>query len=690
MKRKIDPITGEVLLPERTLFGGDVMGGLKSFFGGKKAKHVKSSSEKPNAQKKRHTKRRKHVRHAKKPVRQAVAAPEARKSVVADDMLQPQKPTFAPAAGRLKSVPKPADPKAAAPIVRQEAEEQPEAGVVEPAVASPDVGPSKTDIVDAEEAWLAKTLRKDTGPKAEKKSGWAMLRGMLPFGGDDVKKDAFLSKTVKEPVKSAPGMEIDAKALADDPFLQKVIGKEEAKGGVFVKDAASKEDVQELKEELTKQDKLAKKREEAFEKELERQKKELAQRKTVAKEEETPMPAAGKLAKEPEAKGKVVAAPEAAKASERPVIIRKKAGAAPGGFQAFLAAISHIGLGKERTMFIQNLGTMLGAGLTLIESLHTLQKESRAKPMKKIIRNIIDAVENGYPLWRAMQQQSFFSPHALALVRIGEEAGNLAENVVYLAEQEEKDNALRGKVKMAMIYPSIVMVLMFVIVVGLGWFVLPQLIGVLTSLDVELPLSTRMIILFTKLFTEYGLIFVPSCIGFFITIILLSKFTNFRVVTQWFMFRIPGIGQLARQATIARFGVILGGLLKAGVPVVEAMQSLVEVTPIMSYKRLYAKMLEHIIVGDSFAKTFTLIKHCEKLLPPSVQQLVITGERSGALADITLKIADIYDKKASDTAQKLPVILEPMLLLFIGALVGTIAFSIIVPIYGIVGNVGGQ
>jgi type IV pilus assembly protein PilC len=99
-------------------------------------------------------------------------------------------------------------------------------------------------------------------------------------------------------------------------------------------------------------------------------------------------------------------------------------------------------------------------------------------------------------------------------------------------------------------------------------------------------------------------------------------------------------------------------------------------------------MLEHIAVGDSFSKSFQSIKGSQKLLPPSVQQLVVTGEKSGSLADIMLKVADIYDKKASETAQKLPVVLEPLILMFIGGLVGTIAFAIIVPIYGIVGSVG--
>jgi type IV pilus assembly protein PilC len=185
-----------------------------------------------------------------------------------------------------------------------------------------------------------------------------------------------------------------------------------------------------------------------------------------------------------------------------------------------------------------------------------------------------------------------------------------------------------------------------------------------------------------------GAVVVPGTIAAMIVLVILGKFTPLRVVAQWMLFQIPGVGRLAREATIARFGVILGGLLQAGVPVVEGMQSLVDVTPIVSYRKFYQKLLDRVQLGDSFAKSFAGIRGSQKILPPTVQQLVMTGERSGALASILLKVADIYDRKASETAQKLPVILEPLLLLFIGGLVGTIAFAIIVPIYGIVGSVG--
>ena len=354
----------------------------------------------------------------------------------------------------------------------------------------------------------------------------------------------------------------------------------------------------------------------------------------------------------------------------------------------FFASINNMGMGKQRVAMIQSLAMMMNAGLPLIDALSTLAKEVKHRATRKIVQRMTALVESGVPLWRAMEQQYLFTPYELALVRIGEEAGNLARNLEYLSEQQEKDRALKSKVKMAMIYPTIVMILMFIIVMGLGLFVLPNLIQVLLSLNAELPITTKAVIYITNIFSEHGMVFVPSMVGGFLLLIILSKYTAFRAVSQWFLFRIPGIGTLGRTATIARFGVILGGLLRAGVPLVEALESLENVTHVVAYKKFYRKLLDHITQGDSFSKSFEAIRRSHKLLPVSVQQLVVTGEQSGTLSETLIKIADIYEKKAEETAEKLPVILEPMLLLFIGGLVGTIAFAIITPIYSVVGNVG--
>lgn len=358
------------------------------------------------------------------------------------------------------------------------------------------------------------------------------------------------------------------------------------------------------------------------------------------------------------------------------------------GLKKVLDGLGNIGLGRERAHFVENIAILLNSGLTVVDALRTIALEVRVKPMKKIVSRIIDDVENGIPLWMSMDNQNFFSSYALALIRIGEESGSLSKNMEYLAIQQEKDRSLRSKVKMAMIYPSIVITITVIVTLGLAWFVLPQLVGVLLSLNAKLPLSTRIIIVIANFFKAHGIVAVPLTGAAFFFLFLICRFTGLRGPVQQCIFRIPGVGTMAKSATIARFGVILGSLLRAGVPLVESIKSMAEVTDTVYYRRFYYKLASEIEVGQSFAAAFASIKDTKKLLPASVQQLIVTGEKSGRIADMLMRVAEIYERKAEDAAQRLPVVLEPMLLIFIGGLVGTIAFSIIVPIYSIVGNVG--
>ena len=356
-------------------------------------------------------------------------------------------------------------------------------------------------------------------------------------------------------------------------------------------------------------------------------------------------------------------------------------------FSSFLKSINNIGMGKQAHLYVQSVATMLDAGLLLLDSLKTFQMETKNKTMKKVITNIVYDIENGSAFWKAMADRHLFTPYDIAMVQIGEEAGSLAQNMKYLSEQREKDRGLRQQVKLAMIYPTIVVFMMTIIVMGLGLFVLPNIVQVLFSLNVDLPITTHAVIYVTKIFSDHGAVFVPLILIGMVLFIILGKFTRFRVVSQWLVFHIPGIGRLGREAAVARFGVVLGGLLKAGVPIIDALESLIEVTHIVTFKNFYKKLLEHVKIGDSFTKGFGTIKNSEKILPVSVHQLVIAGEKSGSLAESLMQIAKIYEQKASETAKALPVILEPILLLIIGGLVAAIAFAIIVPIYSVVGNV---
>jgi type IV pilus assembly protein PilC len=199
---------------------------------------------------------------------------------------------------------------------------------------------------------------------------------------------------------------------------------------------------------------------------------------------------------------------------------------------------------------------------------------------------------------------------------------------------------------------------------------------------------TKIIIWVADFMKNHGAVAVPSFAVAGVLLVCLCKYTSLKGPTEQVIFHIPGIGPLAKSATIARFGVILGSLLKAGVPLVESIRSMADVTDTVYYKRYYYKLADEIEVGESFANAFKKLKDTNTLLPLSVQQLISTGEKSGKIAEMLLRVADIYEKKAEEWAERLPVILEPMLLIFLGGLVGTIAFAIIVPIYSLVGSVG--
>ena len=353
-----------------------------------------------------------------------------------------------------------------------------------------------------------------------------------------------------------------------------------------------------------------------------------------------------------------------------------------------MIGLNNMGMGKEKSQFIENLAILLNSGLSVIDALKTVTIELKNRAMKKVAQRMIDEVENGVTLWRAMDNQCIFTAYALALVRIGEETGSLSKNMEYLAVQQEKDRSLRSKVKMAMIYPSIVIVLTMIVTLGLAWFVLPQLVGVLVSLNAKLPLPTIIIIWIANFFGAHGAVVVPGIAIGMLVFVLLTKYTALKGPVQQMIFLLPGIGTMARSATIASFGVILGSLLRAGVPIVDAVQSLADVTDTVRYKIFYGRLAQELEVGQSFSGAFKVIHETSSVLPASVQQLLVTGERSGRIADMLLRIADIYEKKAEEAAAKLPVVLEPILLIFIGGLVGTIAFAIIVPIYSVVGNMG--
>jgi len=347
-------------------------------------------------------------------------------------------------------------------------------------------------------------------------------------------------------------------------------------------------------------------------------------------------------------------------------------------------------LGKEKDYFIQNLSMLVDAGMDIFAALDSIKQETRSPKMKKIIQALSDEIEGGYSLSKSLEAIGIMSNQTIALVRIGEESGRLAENLKIIALQEEKDRNFKSKIKSAMMYPLFVFMVTMFIGVGIAWLILPRLATMFDRLSTELPPITKAFIAISGFLSNHGSIAVPAfllSLSFFVFIIFFFKPT--KAIGQFILFHTPGIKNLLKEVELARMGYLLGTLINAGVPLVDSLDSLSKATQFRRYQRFYVKLKNEIEEGNSFEKSFKKIKKSRKLIPASMQGMILAGEKSGNLPETFRKIGDIFDSKTETTTKNLTVILEPILLVVVWLGVVMVALAVIMPIYGLLGSLGG-
>lgn len=356
-------------------------------------------------------------------------------------------------------------------------------------------------------------------------------------------------------------------------------------------------------------------------------------------------------------------------------------------FKKFINRLDSIGLESERNLFIENIALLIASGIDIASSLVALKQETKSRPMKRIIGEIEEDVNSGSAFWRALDKIKIFSPHTISLIKIGEESGRLEENLKVISIQEEKDREFKSKLHSAMMYPIFVFGLTIVIGVVVAWFILPRLSSVFSSMKMELPLVTRILIAAGNFLQDYGFIFIPlllSSIGLATYFIFFFSRTKF--IGQAILFSLPGSGRLIQQIELSRFGYMLGTLITSGITINEALRSLIEASNFAPYKNFYRHLLEKIEDGNSFQKSFSSYKGLERIIPFSVQQMVVNGEKTGFLSEVLLKIGLNYEKKIEDTTKNLTVILEPVLLVIVWLGVVAVAVAVILPIYSLIGG----
>lgn len=341
----------------------------------------------------------------------------------------------------------------------------------------------------------------------------------------------------------------------------------------------------------------------------------------------------------------------------------------------------------EKEYFIDNLSMLLTSGMDVSLALKNLADEARSRGLKKIIGNLQEDISGGASLWEALQKTNLMPKHAISLIRVAEQSGRLDESLGVIVTQQEKSRLFKSKIRAAMMYPVFVLFLAMIVGIGIAWFILPRLATVFSQLNLELPLITRLLIQLGVFLSQYGSVAVP---GFILTISLLFYFIfvfeKTKVAGQFILFRVPGVKKLIQQVELARFGFIMGTLLRGGLPVVDALDALEEASPLRAYKKLYGKLRLSVEEGLSFQEGFENIKRGRRYIPISVQGLIAAGEQSGHLNKTFLSIADAFESKTEITTKNLSVIMEPVLLVIVWLGVVAVALAVILPIYSLVGN----
>ena len=335
----------------------------------------------------------------------------------------------------------------------------------------------------------------------------------------------------------------------------------------------------------------------------------------------------------------------------------------------------------ELVMTTRNLGSMLTAGLTISRALTVVERQSSNPRLKGVVKRIVERINQGDQFNEALKEfPEVFDDLYVAMIRAGEESGNLAESLQTLAVQMERSSTIMKKVKGAMIYPTIVIIVMVVIGVLMMIYVMPQITGVFKGMDKDLPATTTFLIWMSDFLVEYTLFAIGGMIGGVVGFLYFLKSKWGKIATSWIIPKLPVIGTLAKETNSARTARTLSSLLNSGVDVLQSIRITEEVLQNVYYKEILREAAARVEKGTALSETFIERKD---LYPILVGEMILVGEETGQIAGMLGELAIFYETEVERKTKDLSTIVEPILMVVIGGSVGFFALALIAPIYSI-------
>lgn len=339
-------------------------------------------------------------------------------------------------------------------------------------------------------------------------------------------------------------------------------------------------------------------------------------------------------------------------------------------------------------MFTRQLSAMISAGVPILRALSSLGDHAESPALKKIIGNIVKDVQGGSPLADALgKYPNTFSDVYVNMVRAGEAAGILDDILKRLALQQEKNAAIRKKVKSAMTYPMVLIVITIIAFFGLMIFVIPMIgktIKDLAGPDASLPAITQIMLGISAFMINWWYILLPLLIGGIVALLRYIKTPRGKAQFHYIILKVPGIKTIIRKLAVARFARTFSALMGAGVAVLEALDVTARAVGNVVYEKALKDAAEQVKNGKQLSE---VIEADEELWPAIVAQMLAVGEETGQTDTVLVKVADFYEEEVDVAIDGLSSIIEPVMIVVMGGMVGLIAASVMSPIAGLANQI---
>jgi type IV pilus assembly protein PilC len=335
---------------------------------------------------------------------------------------------------------------------------------------------------------------------------------------------------------------------------------------------------------------------------------------------------------------------------------------------------------KDLAVFGRQFATMVNAGLSLLRALNILVDQTENKELARVLGEVRNEIETGNSLSQGMAKfPNVFPPLMVNMCRAGEVGGFLDTVMLQIADNYEAEVRLRGKVKAAMTYPVVVLCIAMVAVVGMLLFIVPTFAGLFKTLGGTLPLPTRILVILSGLI-KVGIL--PTIVLTIVGLQVWKRVKNkdeVRNVVDPLKLKLPVFGVLFQKIALTRFARNLGTMMSSGVPILQSLDIVAGTTGNIVLERATRAVQESVRTGEALAKPLT--EH--PVFPPMVVQMMSVGEDTGALDTMLMKIAEFYDQEVEATTESLTALIEPLMIAFLGGIVGSMIIALYMPIFKI-------